>query len=551
MRYRLAIIFVCCTALVLTSFSCSSTSSKVKVSDRPASSRIEEASNQTGDDENIIGRAELSSNNSEQTTARTVDGISESDKQEAPAQAEEVYALIQEAQRALERGELDEALVLLDQAYSVLLRIETSDDLSLYQEKNDLRIILAQKIQQVYAFRLPPPSTNHRTIPLLENKWVMSELKLFQTVERKFFEESYVRSGLYRPFIIEELKKTGLPEELSWLPLIESGFKSRALSRARALGLWQFIASTGYRYGLKRDRFIDERMDPLKSTQAAIKYLTELHDFFGDWTTAIAAYNCGEMRVQNVIRAQKIDYLDNFWDLFANLPYETARYVPRFIATLLIVEDPAKYGFTLPQPEPALAFETININKPVRLSLLAARLGLSEDLLIQLNSELRHNSTPNYEYLLRVPPGYGEQTIACLNELPSWIPPEATYGWHIVKKGENLGLIARRYRTTVSAIVRLNNLKNSSLIYPGQRLKIPGQNQGLIPADDDSQAVKVVSGPAAGGQEQPFIYVVKSGDTLYEISKTYGVSIDKIKKDNNLSSDRLMPGQKLIINKLD
>ncbi|MDD8031352.1 MAG: LysM peptidoglycan-binding domain-containing protein [Acidobacteriota bacterium] len=550
MRYRFAIIIVCLMALVLTFFSCSSSSRKVQVNDQPASSQIKETSNQTGEDENRLSQTELSSNNSELTFAQIIDGISEPNNAETPAQAEEAYALIQEAQGALESGDLDEALVLLDQAYSVLLRIETSDDLSLDQEKNDLRILLAQKIQQVYAFRLPPPSTNHRTIPLVENKWVLSELKLFQTVERKFFEESYLRSGLYRPLIIEELKKAGLPEELSWLPLIESGFKSRALSRARALGLWQFIASTGYRYGLKRDRFIDERMDPIKSTQAAIKYLTELHDFFGDWTTAIAAYNCGEMRVQNVIRAQKIDYLDNFWDLFANLPYETARYVPRFIATLLIVENPEKYGFTLPQPEPALAFETININKPVKLSSLAARLGLNQDLLIQLNSELRHNSTPNYEYSLRVPPGYGEQTIACLNELPSWIPPEAVYGWHLVKKGENLGLIARRYRTTVSAIVRLNNLKNSRLIYPGQRLKIPGQNQDLIPADNDNQPVKVISGPAAG-QEGSFIYVVKSGDTLYEISRTYGISINKIKKDNNLSSDKLMPGQELIINKLN
>ncbi|HAV41035.1 MAG TPA: lytic transglycosylase [Acidobacteria bacterium] len=430
-----------------------------------------------------------------------------------------------------------------------MLKIEASPDSPLDQEKNDLRILLVQKIQQVYAFRLMPPGTNHKTIPLVENNWVLAEIKLFQTAEKKFFEEAYRRSGLFRPMIVEELKQAGLPEELSWLPLIESGYRPRALSRARALGLWQFIASTGYRYGLKRDKYIDERMDPVKSTRAAIKYLSELHDFFGDWTTAIASYNCGEIRVQSVIRNQKIDYLDNFWDLFSNLPYETARYVPRFIATLLIIENPDRYGFNLPPVNSPLSFETVSLTKPVKLSVLASKLGLTAEVLSQLNPELRYDSTPNYAYDLRVPAGYGEKTMACLNELPNWIPPDVVYGWHRVKTGETLGLIARRYHTSVQAIVRLNKLKNSKLIYPGQRLRIPGQGQGLVPDDDSnqqsastSQAPKPVS---QSGQE--IDYVVKPGDTLFNLARTYGLSIDKIKKDNNLDSDLLSVGQKLTI----
>lgn len=485
-------------------------------------------------------------NQTEASEPATETAKTEPETQDSPAQTEEVYALIQEAQAALEKGELDRALNLLDQAYSVLLRIEAPPESDLYQEKNDLRIMLVQKIQQVYAFRLPSPISNHKTIPLVDNSWVQREIKSFQTVEKKFFEEAYRRAGLYRPMIIEELKKAGLPEELSWLPLIESGYKPRALSRARALGLWQFIASTGYRYGLKRDKFIDERMDPVKSTRAAIKYLQELHDFFGDWSTAIAAYNCGEIRVQNVIRAQKIDYLDNFWDLFANLPYETARYVPRFIATLLIIENPEKYGFSLPQPEPALAYETVTIQKPTRLPALASRLGLSQELLVQLNPELRHDSTPNYEYELRVPPGYAEQTSACLSELPSWIPPEAVFGWHTVRSGETLGLIARRYRTTIQAIVRLNNLKNARLIYPGQRLKIPGRAQGLTPAEDDGGSA-AVNQPGEAARNEGLTYVVKAGDTLYQLSRNFGLSVEKIKRDNNLETDILVPGQKLVI----
>jgi membrane-bound lytic murein transglycosylase D len=430
-----------------------------------------------------------------------------------------------------------------------LLKIEASPDSPLDQEKNDLRILLVQKIQQVYAFRLMPPGTNHKTIPLVENNWVLAEIKLFQTAEKKFFEEAYQRSGFFRPMIVEELKQAGLPEELSWLPLIESGYRPRALSRARALGLWQFIASTGYRYGLKRDKYIDERMDPVKSTRAAIKYLSELHDFFGDWTTAIASYNCGEIRVQSVIRNQKIDYLDNFWDLFSNLPYETARYVPRFIATLLIVENPEKYGFNLPAANSPVSFETVSLAKPVKLSVLASKLGLTAEVLSQLNPELRYDSTPNYAYDLRVPAGYGEKTMACLNELPNWIPPDVVYGWHTVKTGETLGLIARRYHTSVPAIVRLNKLKSSKLIYPGQRLRIPGQGQGLVSDDGsnqqaaaDSQAPKPVS---QSGQE--IDYVVKPGDTLFNLARTYGLSVEKIKKDNNLDSDLLSIGQKLTI----
>jgi len=473
----------------------------------------------------------------------------EAEGQDNSPATEEVYALYQEAQAALEKGEIAQSLACLDRAYSALLKIEASPDSPLNQEKNDLRILLVQKIQQVYAFRLMPPGTNHKTIPLVENSWVLAEIKLFQSAEKKFFEEAYQRSGLFRPMIAEELKQAGLPEELSWLPLIESGYRPRALSRARALGLWQFIASTGYRYGLKRDKYIDERMDPVKSTRAAIKYLSELHDFFGDWTTAIASYNCGEMRVQSVIRNQKIDYLDNFWDLFSNLPYETARYVPRFIATLLIIENPDRYGFNLPPVNSPLSFETVSLTKPVKLSVLASKLGLTAEVLSQLNPELRYDSTPNYAYDLRVPAGYGEKTMACLNELPNWIPPDVVYGWHKVKTGETLGLIARRYHTSVQAIVRLNKLKSSKLIYPGQRLRIPGQGQGLAPDDDSSQqSASTNQTPKPVSQSgQEIDYVVKPGDTLFGLARTYGLSIDKIKKDNNLDSDLLSVGQKLTI----
>ena len=396
------------------------------------------------------------------------------EKEGPSALMEEALNSYQDAQSCLDRGDFDAALAALDEAYNLILKAKIPPDSSLVQEKNDLRILIAQRIQQIYASQLKPVGDIHKTIPLEENKWILGEIEHFQTDERKNFEEAYVQSGLYREMILEELKRAGLPEQLSWLPLIESGFKVRALSRARALGLWQFISSTGLRFGLKRDRWVDERMDPLKSTQAAIKFLTELHSLFGDWTTALASYNCGEIRIQNVIRYQRINYLDNFWDLFINLPYETARFVPRFIATLLIINNPEKYGFNLPIPLLPLRYETITINHPVKLSSLAASLGLEASELAYLNPELRHDATPDYEYQLKVPLGYGEEAQTAVSSLPRWIPPEASFFWHYVRRGETLSIIASRYRTSVSAIARLNGLRSLHLIWPGQRLKIPG-----------------------------------------------------------------------------
>ena len=256
------------------------------------------------------------------------------EKQKPAEILEDALDAYQDARNAWEKADIETAMAALDEAYSLILKLELPQDSPLIQEKNDLRLLIAQRIQEIYATHLIAIGNNHRTIPLPENKFVKAEIKNFQNGEKTYFENAYRRSGRYIQMIRKEMKKEGLPEELAWIPVIESGFKVRAYSRARALGLWQFIASTGYRFGLKRDRWIDERMDPEKATRAAVKYLSELHSFFGDWTTALASYNCGEFRIQRLIRAQRINYFDNFWDLFTMLPRETARFVPRFIATL-------------------------------------------------------------------------------------------------------------------------------------------------------------------------------------------------------------------------
>jgi membrane-bound lytic murein transglycosylase D len=441
-----------------------------------------------------------------------------------------------EAQYAWERGDLDTALEALDEAYRLILEIELPPDSLLNQDKYNLRLLIAQRIQEIHASQQTAIHNNHKSIPLEENKHVLAEIKSFQNRERKDFEASYKRSGRYREMILEELTKEGLPEQLAWMPMIESWFKVNAYSRARALGLWQFIASTGLRFGLKRDQWIDERMDPIKASQAAAKYLNELHSLFGDWTTALAGYNCGEFRVQRVIRAQRINYLDNFWDLYEMLPRETARFVPRFVATLLIINDPGKYGFTLPEPDPPLLFETVSINRAVSLASLAKSLSLNEADLTSLNPELRYKSTPENEYSLRVPEGYGAKTASTISSVAKYVPPEATYVTHYVRRGETVSGIADRYRTSISAIARMNNLRGNYLIRQGQRLKVPGRG------------VSISSTPRELVQEgKKSVYVVKRGDNLWSIANSFGTTVNKLKKDNNLTSDVLREGQKLTL----
>lgn len=461
-----------------------------------------------------------------------------SEEQTEPSRLlEEAFDAYQDARLAWDRGDLETALAALDEAYSILLKLDLPMDSPLIQEKNDLRLLLARRIQEIHASRFTAVNGTNGTIPLTENEHVAKEIKSFQTVERKEFEQAYARSGLFIEMIREKMLKAGLPEELSWMPMIESWFKVTAYSRARALGLWQFISSTGARFGLKRDRWIDERMDFEKATDAAINYLDELHSMFGDWTTALAAYNCGEFRVQRAIRSQRLEYMDNFWDLYMMLPRETSRFVPRFIATLLIIRDPAKYGFVLPPPEPALNYDTVQINRPVKLSSLSSALGLATGSLALLNPELRNKSTPDSEYELRVPKGHGDKVMASMDSLSRYIPPEATYRNHYVRRGETVSVIASKYGTSVSAIAQLNRLGRNYLIRAGQSLRIPVQG---------SSSASYSSRTLTKDGEQ-LVYTVKKGDSLYIIAKAFNTTVQEIKNRNNLQSNILHVGQKLVI----
>jgi membrane-bound lytic murein transglycosylase D len=447
----------------------------------------------------------------------------------------EALEACESAETLWQQGDLEASLATLDVAYELLLQIP--DDPSLIQQKDDLRHLISLRVVDIYRSQLTTAADLNSAIPLEINEHVKREIARFTGPERSFFIDSYRRSGRYRPMIVRKLREAGLPEELSWLPLVESGFKDRALSPARALGMWQFISSTGSRYGLDRSHWIDERMDPEKSTDGAIRYLADLHGMFGDWMMALASYNCGENRVKRLIRRQEAGHLDRFWDLYGGLPSETARYVPRFLATVAIVREPEAYGLELPEPYHAIEFETVQVSRHLRLSDLDAALELERNALVGLNPELRHGTTPEDRYALRVPATVAASFDEKVAALPAYVPPpEVTFARYRVRRGDTLSTIARRHRTTVNAIVHANKLGSRHRIRAGQRLKVP-QRGGSTPAVSANR----------GGGSALVNHTVRRGDSLWRLASRYGSTVDRIKRDNGLRSDRLAVGQKIEI----
>lgn len=460
---------------------------------------------------------------------------------EAQSKLDEALVSCEDSQTAWQSGDLDNALDALDKAYAMVLEVDTNQDPKLIQQKEDLRFLISKRILEIYASRNIVVNGKHDEIPMAMNSHIEAELKLFTTGhEKDFFRNAYQRSGRYRPYMVQALQQAGLPEELSWLPLIESGFKTKALSSARALGLWQFIPSTGYKFGLKRTNYVDERIDFIKATDAAIGYLQELHNIFGDWATVLAAYNCGEGRVLRVIRSQNVNYLDNFWDLYQRLPRETARYVPRFFATLHIVKNPEKYGLNILPLDSPLEYEQLEINRQVHLKDISTTINMDVAHLEELNPELRYMILPPEPYMLRIPKEKGDTLLAGLDSItPCVLPqpqiPKGTYAYHQVRSGETLAGISRRYKTSPTTIAQLNSLGSSRMIRTGQTLKIP---QGRFVANE--QAVKkqvTFSGT----------HSVAKGDSLWNIANRYGTTVQQIQDLNKISSKGLQIGQKLKI----
>jgi membrane-bound lytic murein transglycosylase D len=295
-------------------------------------------------------------------------------------------------------------------------------------------------------------------------------------------------------------------------------------------------------------------MDVEKSTEAAIAYLKELHSMFGDWLTVLAAYNCGEGRVLRVISRQHINYFDRFWDLYNQLPNETARYVPRFLATLQIIKDPGKYAMDLGNPvEKPIDYEIVKINKSMKLQDIAAKIELPEEILNLLNSELRYKITPDKEYYLKIPVDYVAKFNLVAGEVPESEKPRFATGRmvfakHRVKKGETIASIAKRYKVFPSTIASYNNISSKRVLVAGQKLRVPViQVTRIARNKPDAKPNKIRSTLA----EAKHVYKIKRGDTLLIIAKRFDIPVAQIKEINNLKSNSICIGQVLKLARAD
>ncbi len=309
-------------------------------------------------------------------------------------------------------------------------------------------------------------------IPIVINDKVEQFIQFFQTTIRDKFITWLARSEKYIPFMKSVLKEYGLPEDLVYLSLIESGFNPYAYSRAKAVGLWQFISPTGKRYGLRVNWWVDERRDPEKSTIAAAKYLKDLYEMFACWYLAAAGYNAGEYKIINAIKRYRTD---DFWKLTKHryLKRETKDYVPLMIAAALVAKDPEKYGFIDVEYQEPLRYEKVRVPELTDLSLIARACETSLEEIKDLNPELRRGVTPpnETEYEIKIP--FGGKDLFLENFEALQPLKKFQFKTHLVKKGESLKGIVKHYRVDLEPLLEINHLDKTSRISKGETLLIP------------------------------------------------------------------------------
>ena len=381
-------------------------------------------------------------------------------------------------------------------------------------------------------------------VPLDEHPLVDKWISYFTGKGRGVMETYLSRSSRYLPMMKNVLRENGLPENLVYVALIESGFSPKAHSRANAVGYWQFIAGTARRFGLEINGFVDERRDPVLSTRAAVEYFKDLYSLFESWHLALAAYNSGEYRINRIVLRH---YNRNFWYLADKkaLPSETRNYVPKFIAAVHIASNPKKYGFSDIAYQKPLSYEVVPVLKALSLKKLAQELNLPYEQLKALNPSYKGEYVPVYvkDMILRVPVGLKTLTQASLKKSYMKKPKYSYHNfyWYRVRRGDSLYKIARRNRITVSNLKRENGIRRGSLIRVGQRLKVPSRSSSRV------------SKKRRGGKSRQLasssidFYIVRSGDNLASISKKYNVSVANLKSRNKLKGNTIHPGQKIQI----
>ncbi len=379
-------------------------------------------------------------------------------------------------------------------------------------------------------------------LPIVYNDQVGRIIQFFRTQGRLSMQIWLNRLPRYLKIMGPILEEEGVPEELVYHAMVESGLNPRAYSWRHAVGPWQFISSTARLYGLRQDWWVDERRDFEKSTRAAARHLKRLYDEFGDWYLALAAYNTGEVRVR---RAMRVHQSSDYWKL-SILPRETRNHVPKVLAAFLLAQDPEKYGLTV-DPEPELEWDIVEIDRYLTFNILAQIAETSVDTLKFLNPELRQEAIPPPEdgdppYLLRIPKGHKEAFTYNFDPILAQVGPvtAVTVRTHSVRRGETLYSISRRYGIAIPTIVRANGIANRHRLQIGQRLRIPIPSSGVA-----SRQEVAAASPGA----TRIYYTVRAGDNLSQIAEDHGFGLSQLRSWNGLrpGSSYIRVGQKLAI----
>ena len=436
---------------------------------------------------------------------------------------------------------------------------------------------------------LAPPTTELKvlrairtTIPMTENRSVEQVRNRLLERRRDWLIEQMRLADAYFPMIESILEEEGLPDELKYLAVIESGLDPRVRSRSSAVGMWQFMRATGQAYGLESDSWTDNRMDPVKATRAAARHLKDLYaQYDNNWHVAMAGYNCSPTCIMRAVRRNggKVDY----WGMVRHLPAETRTYIPTFIAAAQIMSNPTAFGLPGDVSGPEYAYDVVPVTGMLSIETIASMVGANEIEIRQLNPELLRNYLPpgNRPYELRIPPGTASRFAAAFANLPE--EEKRTAAEHTVRRGESLGRIGSRYGVTVRDLMTANSLRKTT-IYPGQRLVVPVAGKSGNPASLASAGIRTVnwgmhvnqpialdfepkpvmarvsppvrhasqparsnSSTAQASQPKTVTHSVRRGDTLSELAEEYGTSISSIKRLNGLRSSRIRRGQTLKI----
>lgn len=418
------------------------------------------------------------------------------------------------------------------------------------------KAVVQDQLGSIGKFRIQDQNNGEKSVEELEiipteinanvDKWI----NYFQNRGRPHMERYLARSTRYEAVMKKVLRDNKLPEDLFYIALIESGFSSSAFSHASAVGYWQFIRGTGKRYKLQINQLVDERRDPILSTQAAADYFRTLYQMFDSWYLAMASYNVGEARVDRAIRKYKTR---DFWELSRNkraLPRETDNYIPKYIAAKLIAKNPDKYGFEGIDYMSPIEFDHITLDQPVNLRVMAEKMNYNYEDFKALNPKFKGEIAPleaDNKLGLRIPVGqYEVAKVAALSSFVDkveYVADQNEVQVYKIRRGDTFSTIARKYRTTVAYLRDINDFPRKKRLRLGQRIYVPDRTPLVQKRPDIMTKVKPTQKGGGGS-----FYIVQPGDTLSSIAEKYQISINELKKANSLNRKSVLrSGVKLVL----